>query len=31
MNATVRVCTLDELQREGVRVVSTGQRTAAVF
>ncbi len=31
MSATVRVCTLAELQREGVRVVSTGARTAAVF
>ncbi len=31
MSATVRVCTLEELQREGVRVVSTGARTAAVF
>ena len=31
MNATVWACTLDELQREGVRVVSTGQRTVAVF
>ena len=31
MTATVRVCTLEELQREGVRVVSTGARTAAVF
>lgn len=31
MNATVRVCTLDELQRDGVRVISTGSRTAAVF
>ena len=31
MNATVQVCRLDELQRDGVRVISTGQRTAAVF
>ena len=31
MPATVYVCSLDELQRDGVRVVSTGQRTAAVF
>ena len=31
MNATVRVCSLEELQNEGVRVISTGQRTAAVF
>ena len=31
MSATVRVCRLEELQREGVRVVSTGTRTAAVF
>lgn len=31
MSATVRVCRLEELQREGVRVVSTGARTAAVF
>ena len=31
MTATVRVCPLDELQRDGVRVVSTGERTVAVF
>ena len=31
MGATVRVCALDELQRDGVRVVSTGERTVAVF
>ena len=31
MKATVHVCSLDELQHDGVRVVSTGQRTAAVF
>ena len=31
MPATVRVCALDELQRDGVRVVSTGERTVAVF
>ena len=31
MTATVRVCALDELQRDGVRVVSTGERTVAVF
>ena len=31
MNATVHVGSLEDLQRDGVRVVSTGQRTAAVF
>ena len=31
MTATVRVCPLDDLQRDGVRVVSTGERTVAVF
>lgn len=31
MAASVRVCSLDELQRDGVRVVSTGDRTVAVF
>ena len=31
MVASVRVCSLDELQRDGVRVVSTGDRTVAVF
>ncbi len=31
MAASVRVCALAELQRDGVRVVSTGERTAAVF
>ncbi len=31
MTATVRVCALEELQRDGVRVVSTGERTVAVF
>ena len=31
MNATVHVCSLEDLQHDGVRVVSTGQRTAAVF
>lgn len=31
MSASVRVCELEELQRSGVRVVSTGERTAAVF
>ena len=31
MNATVHVCSLEDLERDGVRVVSTGQRTAAVF
>lgn len=31
MVASVRVCSLDELQRDGARVVSTGDRTVAVF
>lgn len=31
MGASVRVCSLDELRRDGVRVVSTGERTVAVF
>ena len=31
MGATLRVCSLDELRGDGVRVVSTGERTVAVF
>ena len=29
--ATIRVCSLDELRRDGVKVFSTGDRTVAIF